>query len=69
MPGGEEETEQIVLGLKLIECKSEKPQFPGDHNSYLAIWGGGHREDPDWNNRRPRLKQQKALTETTEDPN
>ena len=31
--------------------------------------GGGHTEDPDLNNRRPRLKQQKTLTKTTENPN
>ena len=65
MPGGEEETEQIVFGFKLVECKSEKPKFLGNPNSYLAIRGGGHREDPDWNNRRPRLKQQKTIAETT----
>ena len=61
---------RIVLGLKLVECKSEKPKF-------LAILiptlpsgvGGGHTEDSGWNNRRPRLKQQKTLTETIEDSN
>ena len=45
---------RIVLGLKLVEHKSEKPKFLGDPNSYLAIQGGGI---------------QKAQTETTEDPN
>ena len=61
---------RIVLGLKLVERKSEKPKFLSDPISYLSIWGGGgHTEDPDLNNRRPRLKQQKTLTKTTEDPN
>ena len=54
--------DRIVLGLKLVECKSEKPKFLGDPNSYLAIGGGGAY-------RRPRMKQQKTQTETTEDPN
>ena len=65
---------RIVLGLKLVEHKSEKPKFLGDPISYLSIWveegvGVGDTEDPDLNNRRPRLKQQKTLTESTEDPN
>ena len=66
---------RIVLGLKLVECKSEKPKFLGDpiflpfHLGWREGVGGGHTEDPDLNNRKPRLKQQKTLTETTEDPN
>ena len=39
MPGGEEEIEQNCSWLKLVECKSEKPKFLSDPNSYLAIWG------------------------------
>ena len=46
---------RIVLGLKLVECKSEKPKFLSDPNPYLAILGGG--------------VIQKTQTETTEDPN
>ena len=52
---------RIVLGLKLVEHKSEKPKFLGDPNSYLSIQGGGEVggiqktqtetiEDPNWNN-------------------
>ena len=54
---------RIVLGLKLVEHKSEKSKFLSDPNSYLSIWGGGEEgikktqtettEDPNWNNRRP----------------
>ena len=32
---------RIVLGLKLIEHKSEKPKFLSDPNSYIAILGVG----------------------------
>ena len=49
---------RIVLGLKLVEHKSEKPKFLSNPNSYLAIHRGGG------SYRRPRLKQQKTLTET-----
>ena len=45
--------------LKLVECKSEKPKFLCDPNSYLAIGGGG------WG----AWGVQKTQTETTEDPN
>ena len=48
---------RIVFGLKLVERKSEKPKFLGDPISYLSIQGGGRAY------RRPRLKQQKTLTE------
>ena len=45
LPGGEEgrRLNNIVLGLKLVECKSEKPKFLSNPNSYFAIgaWGGG----------------------------
>ena len=38
---------RIVLGLKLVEHKSEKPKFLSDPNPYLATWGrGGNTEDP-----------------------
>ena len=49
---------RIVLGLKLVERKSEKPKFLTDLNSYLSIWvggGGGVREGDI----------EKTLTETT----
>ena len=46
---------RIVLGLKLVEHKSEKPKFLSDPNSYLSIQERGGIE--------------KIQTETTEDPN
>ena len=54
---------RIVLGLKLVEHKSEKPKFLGDPIFLPFQWGGTGAY------RRPRLKQQKTQTETTEDPN
>ena len=49
---------RIVLGLELVERKSDRPKFLSNPNSYLAIqgWVGAYR--------RPKLKQQKTLTET-----
>ena len=60
---------ELSLGWNLLNVNLRNLNFSVTLIPTLPSGVEGHTEDSDWNNRRPRLKQQKTLTETTEDPN